>query len=268
MILGRNSSSGGLDYYRLLKQAGWQAIDINETCDPNVFLSEESYQLSFTENVLDNIIKAGLIVGQCHAPMAECHMGKSDEAIENRITSIINCTKIADKLNIPFTIVHPFIYSWSENDPDPDKTFNLNKEYLKRVCSVAKNTIVCLENMPGGRGFILNGEDLKNMINAVDCNLHACVDTGHAASLGVKMSNFTNTLGDKIKTLHVHDSFIGSDRHMLPFLGSFDWVDFKESIKDLDVILNSESGFSIKLPKENLLDWETFERKVFEKLIP
>ena len=268
MLLSRNSNSSGLEYYKLLKQAGWQAIDINETCDNNVFLTDENAQISFVKNVLDNIHQAGLIVSQCHAPMAGCYKDASEEKIETTITSIVNCVKVADKLSIPFVVVHPFIYSWSEKDPDLDKTFKLNLEYLKRACENAKNTIVCLENMPGSNGFILNGNDIKRMIDAVDNNLHACIDTGHAASLGIKMSDFTNALGNKIKTLHVHDSFVGSDRHMLPYQGAVDWADFKEAIKNLDVDLNSESGFSNRLPKENLLEWETFERKVFETLLP
>ncbi len=267
MLLSRNSQGRGLEYYKMLKEAGWQAIDINETCDPSKFYeySEEAY--NYVKEVIKNITDAGLIVGQCHAPMAEWYNGKTEEEIERRIVSVVNCTRIAGELNIPCTIMHPFIYSWSEDDPDPERTFNLNAEYLKRVCAVAGNTRVCLENMPGYHGFITNGTEMKKMLEAVGENLYVCVDTGHAASNRVKMSDFAENVGEKIIALHVHDSLLGADKHVLPYTGDFDWQDFKEFLKSYKGTLNSETSFSVKLPNERRLEWETCERKVFETLM-
>ena len=44
---------------------------------------------------------------------------------------------------------------------------------------------------------------------------------------------------------------------------------FKESLKKYNYqgTLNSESSFSERLPKENELKWQTFEREVYETLL-
>lgn len=266
MLLSRNSDCGKNDY-KMLKKAGWQAIDINETCDGSKFMNVEEGK-KYLESVIKDIEDAGLIVGQCHAPMPNTYENLSDEEIENIIVSIVNCVEVASALKIPYTIVHTFIYSWS-GDPDREKTFQLNKEYLKRVVEKAENTVVCLENLPGCNGFVRTGEELKEMCEAVSPKLCICIDTGHAFSNKLKVSSFFEVLGDKIKALHVHDSLNGMDRHSLPYEGSGDWNDFKEALKKYNYqgTLNSESSFSERLPKENELKWQTFEREVFETFL-
>ena len=269
MILSRNSHADGKSDYKMLKNAGWQAIDINETCYGNKFLEGKEKGIEYVKNVIFRVTEAGLIVGQCHAPMAGTYEGLSDEEMEKTVLSVVNCTEIASELKIPYTIVHPFIYSWSVEDPDPEKTYQLNVRYLKRVMEKAENTVVCLENMPGIRGFIRTGEDLKNMCDAVSPELAVCLDTGHAFSNKLKTSQFFEVLGDKIKALHVHDTVAGTDSHLLPFTGGGDWADFKESLKKYNYsgTLNSESSFSECLPEDNELKWQTFEREVFEELL-
>lgn len=269
MLLSRNSQGSSKEYYAMLKEAGWQAIDINETCNPAKFLVSQEEQDKFLESVIKNIEEAGLVVGQCHAPMAEWYAGKTDEEIETKILSIVNCVRTVGKYNVPCTIVHPFIYSWSENDPDPERTFNLNVEYLKRVCEVCGNTLVCLENMPGYRGAVISGEDMKKMGEAVGDKLYFCLDTGHASSNNLNTSSFFEAVGDRIKALHVHDSMAGMDKHLLPYLGGGDWQDFKNAIKKYNYTgtLNSEANYAIKLPNEKRLTWEKHEREVFETLL-
>ncbi len=269
MLLSRNSHSDGSSDYKMLKNAGWQAIDINETCMGNKFLEGKEKGIAYIKGVIDRITEAGLLVGQCHAPMTNTYEGLSEEQIENVILSVVNCTEAASELNIPCTIVHPFIYSWSVEDPDPEKTRELNVKYLKRVVEKAENTLVCLENLPGIRGFIRTAEDLEKMCKEVSEKLFVCLDTGHAFSNRLKTSEFFEVLGDRIKALHVHDSFNGMDVHMLPYVGSGDWNDFKQSIKRYNYTgtLNSEVNFTSKLPSESILEWEIFERKVLETLL-
>ncbi len=268
MLLSRNSNDKTPEYYAILKKAGWQAIDINETCDPSKFYNV-SEGLGYVRGVIETIKNAGLEIGQCHAPMAEWYAGKTKEELESRMQCIVNCAHVAGRSGIPCTIVHPFIYSWAE-DKSPEYTFEMNVKHLKEVCAAAGDgTKVCLENLPGCNGFIKTPEDMKKMLDAVGEDLYVCIDTGHAFSNKLKISPFFELLGDKIKALHVHDSLGGMDRHMLPYLGAGDWNDFKESLKKYNYAgtLNSEANFAVYLPRENMLEWETYERKVFETLL-
>ena len=269
MLLSRNSKDFSPEYFKMLAQAGWQAIDINETEDYALFCQPADVQLNFLKAEIDNIIGAGLIANQCHAPMIGSYKDVSDEELDSRICCIEQAVLCASKLKIPYTVVHPLVYSWSLPDPNKDKTWEKNIKYLTRVCAKAENTVICLENMPREFGFIKTAKLQNQLINDVGNNLCACFDTGHAASSEQTASSFFDTLGDKIKVLHVHDSLPTLDKHYLPYLGSFNWEDFKQSLKTSSYkgTLNSESSFSAKLPKENLGYWESVEVNVFKTLL-
>lgn len=269
MLLSRNSKTWTLEYFQMLARAGWQAIDINETEDYSLFCQPLDVQLDFLKKEINNISQANLFVGQCHAPMIGSYAGVSDEELESRIACIENAVFAASQLKIPFIVVHPLVYSWSSTDPNSEKTWEKNIFYLTRICSRAENTIVCLENMPTEFGFIKTAKQQSQMLSDVGNNLCACFDTGHAASNAQTASSFFNTVGDKIKVLHVHDSILSIDKHYLPYLGIFDWNDFKQALKNSNYkgTLNSESSFSSKLPKENSEYWEKVEVNVFKSLI-
>lgn len=268
MLISRNSEGRTREYYEMLKRAGWQAVDINETCDPRRFLASHDEQVEFVKGVIKLITDAGLEIGQCHAPMAECYGDKSDEAIAERFTAVENCVRVAGELGIPATIVHPVIYSWS-GDESPERTLEMNVKHLKRLCEVCGDTKVCLENMPGCNGFIRNAEEMKKMSELVGEKLYFCIDTGHAFSNKLKISSFFEVLGDKIAALHIHDSCNGADMHLLPYSTNSDWADFKAAIKQYNYqgTLNSESNFSVRLPESMRFEAEQFEASVIRSLM-
>ncbi len=264
MKLSRSSQvDTSKELYELFVRAGWQLVDINELA--RVKSADETDRI---KAVLDMAENAGLEIGQCHAPMAETYQGKSEDEIEAKIKSIEAGVIIADKLKMPYTIVHPFIYSWSETDPSREKTTEMNMHYLKRIMAYAWNTQVCLENMPGPRGFITNGEEMKEFTDAID-GLCVCLDTGHMFSVGGKTSDFFKSVGNKIKALHIHDTYLGFDRHMLPTSGCGDWADFKTTLKEYNYSgsMNSESSFPERVPQNLRLDAERLECNVLRTFL-
>ena len=44
-----------------------------------------------------------------------------------------------------------------------------------------------------------------------------CFDTGHANLVGIKFQEFIQTLGSRLKVLHVHDNDGMADLHQVPF---------------------------------------------------
>ena len=268
MLISRNSQGRGEEYYQMLKQAGWQAVDMNETLDKKIFLQSAEDREAYIKQALEYIEQAGLQVGQCHAPMADTIKGKTKKELNDMVLSIASCGKTAGKFKIPYIVVHPFIYDWATDDPDPEKTKQFNINYLKKVVENAKGTTVCLENMPGYRGVTAFPEDVKYYLDNVE-GLCACLDTGHAICNGKQAREFFKVLGDKIKCMHIHDSVAGTDLHALPYSNMVDWQDFKQAIKEYNYQgnINSESNFSFKLPKENRLYWEQTEVKVYKTLL-
>lgn len=266
---GLNSTD---EYYAMLAEAGWQGIDMDEPT------YEELYSLSFGEaknkigEATDFIKRNGMTISQIHAPFyGNTPVADTPgERVEKAICDMITCIRIANELDIPYVVVHPILYSWSRPDPDRKKTLDFNAEYLHRLCKVAENTTVCLENMPGPNGFINDGKTMREMVDTVnEKNLAVCLDTGHLISVNGKTSEFFKENPDKVKTLHVHDSVFGTDMHDIAYSHSGDWwADFEYALKNygFNGSLSSESCFAVRMPKEMRLQAEKYEAELFKRI--
>lgn len=275
MQLSRNSDvkyGGTLEYFTMLKEVGYDAVDLNETASPDIWLKPEKEHMAYFERVIENAQKAGLAVGQCHAPWFDKGWyGILEEEMAQREEAILQCVRGAAKLGIPYTVVHPIIYAWQKDDPDREKTMQVNLRHLRRLAETAEKIDVnlALENMPGNRGFLTTPIEMQEMLQAVSgSRMFVCLDTGHAFSVGEKAGGFFAVLKDKIKVLHVHDTFFGKDAHLLPYTGVGDWADFAAAVKTYGYngTLNSESSMVAKLPSLLRLQAEALECGVLQDL--
>ena len=268
MLVSRTCFGMDVEYCKMLVDAGYQAVDINDTSHSiDIFLKSEDEQLEYVKKVVKNITDSGLVIGQCHAPHTKSLWCTPPDESEQNIVAIENCVKVASKLKIPYTIVHPIVYAFNNPGEDPDKYWQINIDMLRRVTKYAENTTVCLENMPGTDGIIRTGEDMARMLSDVgNDDLMVCLDMGHLICQSGKASDFFAMVGDRVKTTHIHDSIKGEDLHLLPGTGQGDWNDFKETIKKYNYTgnINSESVFVYKTPKELRLDGQILERKILE----
>ena len=271
MHISRTCFGADEEYCQMLVDAGYTAVDINDTSHkPEIFLQSEDEQFSFLKNVVDNIKNSGLVIGQCHAPHSVSLWCSTDNEVEQRIVAIENCVKMASKFEIPYTIIHPFVYAFNKEAEDKEKLWQFNIDTIRRICKSATGTTICLENMPGVGGVIKTGEDMARMLSDVGCdNLMVCLDTGHLACQGGKATDFFAAIGDKIKTLHIHDSIPGQDLHLLAGEGRFDWEDFKLALKQCNYqgTINSESNFVYNVKGKLRLEGQILERKILENLI-
>lgn len=271
MLLSRTCFGADKEYCKMLVDAGYDAVDINDTSHkPEIFLQSTDQQFAFVKNVVDNILSVGLKIGQCHAPHSISLWCSTPDEVEQRIVAIENCVKTVSKLNIPYTVIHPFVFAFNKQDEDPEKLWQFNVDYIRRICKCATNTTICLENMPGEGGVIRTGDDMAKMLSDVgDDNLMVCLDTGHLISQNGKATDFFTAVGDRVKTLHIHDSIPGQDLHLLAGEGRFDWEDFKNALRQYNYHgnINSESNFVYKYPKDLQLEGQILERKILEKFL-
>lgn len=271
MLISRTCFGADKEYCQMMVDAGYTAVDINDTShNPEIFLKSEDEQLAFVKNAVDNIKNAGLVIGQCHAPHTISLWCSTDNEIEQRIVAIENCVKTVSKFEIPYAIIHPFVYAFNKEADDKEKLWQFNVDAIRRICKSATGTTVCLENMPGVGGVVRTGEDVAKMLADVDCdNLMVCLDTGHLACQGGKASEFFAAVGDRVKALHIHDSIPGEDLHLLAGEGRFDWQDFKLALKQYKYqgTINSESNFVYNVKGELRLEGQILERKILENFI-
>ncbi len=275
MLLSRNSDmryKGSAEYFYLLKEVGYEAVDLNETARTDLWLKPEKKSMPYFERIVNHVQKAGLVIGQCHAPVFDKGWyGFSQEALEEREECILRCIRGAKKLGIPYTVVHPIIYAWQWDDPDRAKTFALNLRHLERLTEEAEkyDVDIALENLPGKRGFLTAPAQMQEILQQVrSARLFVCLDTGHAFSVGETISAFFALLEDKIKVLHVHDTFAGIDAHGLPYTGIGDWQDFVSALRTYGYsgTLNSESNVASKLPPQLRRQAEILECEVLKEL--
>ena len=270
MLVSRTCMGADKEYCKMLAAAGYTAVDLNDTANADLFHKSEDEYMTFLEKAIKNIYDAGLAIGQCHAPHSVSLWYSTPEEVEQRVIAIENCVKAVNKLNIPYTIIHPFVYAFNKEDENPEKLWQFNIDTIRRICKCATNTTICLENMPGVGGVIRTGEDMAKMLADVgDPNLMVCFDTGHLICQEIKSSDFFVAVGDKIKALHIHDSIKGQDLHLLAGTGSGDWEDFKQALKQYDYqgTINSESNFVYQTPKALQLDGQILERKILEGFV-
>lgn len=274
MIISRNSDYRYKDaekYYSMLAKAGWQGIDVGETVPKELYQMDFNDAVSKIKSVKECIERNGMKICQFHSPFDNVPLTEATpESLKQSEKMIIDCIRIADKLDVPYVVVHPVLYSWKIEDPDMDKTYEYNAGFLHRLCREAEKAVVCLENMPGPRGFIIDGARMKKMLEIADeKNLAVCLDTGHLISVNGKASDFFKENEGKIKTLHVHDSVFGTDMHDVACSHSGEWWDdFKFAIKryGYDGSLNSESDFARRMPDEKRFEAEHFEAEIFKYL--
>ena len=271
MYISRTCHGMDIEYCKMLVSAGYEAVDINDTShNSEVFLKSEDEQIAFVKTVIRNITESGLKIGQCHAPHTKSLWCTSPEEHEENIQTIENCVKVASKLKIPYTVVHPIVYAFNNAGDEPEKIWQTNIDMLRRVTKYAENTTVCLENMPGSAGVIRTGEDMAHMLCDVgNDDLMVCLDTGHLICQEGSFLDFFAAVGNRVKTTHVHDSLKGQDLHLLLGTGQGKWQEFKDAIKQYNYQgnINSESVFVYKTPKELMLEGQILERKILESLI-
>ncbi len=271
MLLSRSAHGINKDDCALLSEAGWQAVDVNDTMNAARYPQSEEDCLAFFTQATANIREAGLEIGQCHAPMPRCYGTTPEKEMEALVTAIERSVRVADTLRIPYIVVHPLVYSWDAPDPSPDRALEWNIRYLRRLCRHAEHTAVCLENMPGKGGFIRTGEDMARVLDAANIDsLMVCLDTGHLFCQQQKASDFFAHVGDRIRVTHIHDSVGEHDCHLLAGTGQGDWADFKAALKTYGYAgnLNSESGlFSAFAPAHLRLAGQVFERQVLASLM-
>lgn len=192
------------------------------------------------DKVLYAIKDAGLICDNLHSEYAVTHDGKKfhvDDvsragAAGDFMTSRImkNIDKCAEH-DIPVIVVHP------SYDP-PELAIN----------DIAKERYTAIGNYAREKGVTIAFENLKYTANlefimSLVPDAKFCWDCGHEYSRLADKKPMP-LFWDKLVALHVHDNFITSDDHLIPFMGK---VDFEYVGKQL-----ADSGFDGTLMLEIL----------------
>lgn len=236
------------EYYAAIKRAGFAAVDLNETADGSLYDAPDGGREAVAR-VLAEVAAAGLAVGQCHAPFLTTVSHLTPEELAHRQRQVMACAATAGTLGIPYTVVHPLVWSWQEEPPARAALIEQNAAYLRRVLAAADGTVICLENMPGEHGCFTTPSEIAQLLDAVnDPRLAVCLDTGHAIAVGAPFAGFFDTFGDCIRATHIHDTHPGTDAHLPVYAGEGDWDEFRQAAVGYTGNLSSESKVPRTVP--------------------
>jgi sugar phosphate isomerase/epimerase len=252
---------------KLVAQAGFTVLDYWLEEESFLKLPKKEFKKYF-EDMRKHINECGLTVGQTHAPFYPYskHMQNYDEVLELQKRSIAATAFLGAK----YVIVHPLRPKNRVFDQAIEETFELNKMYYKEFIPLMEeyDVNICIENLytADENKFVIpstcsTAEEMVMYIDKFGDRFYACIDTGHVNLVhreGYEHVNFKHMmkiLGDRLKTLHVHDNNGLVDQHYIPYLGTIDWNEFVDALRDnnYDGNLSLESfTFMNKINRDNI----------------
>lgn len=267
MRLGSNSKifSGDKNTFKYLAEIGYSCVDFSFAYlyETGVFdLPCEEFWREI--NKMDREMKAyGLTVYQSHAPYEIPWTGG-----EKIASATIKSIEAAGKIGSEYIVIHPLMphHMICESEEQARVSKQVNMDFFRMLLPYAEgyNVKIAIENLYPFGSPASSPEMLKDYIDTLSSPwVTACVDTGHAHIAGYRPEEFLDVLGDKVKTLHLHDNLgskTGYDEHYVPFLGTLDWDSFMKALKNsgFDGVLNLEhTDFTARFPTHLKLQAES-----------
>lgn len=270
-------------YLPVLAKAGFKALDfswfeyyvgwdISQQQKSSFFAKSDEEIYAHIDAIKAEIDKAGLVVGQAHAPFSTLLTNGSKEFNDYLVTVHKKIIELTARFGCKYLVIHP-VFGNYDNPLQPEEEKKINIDFYSSLIPELKkyNVVACLENMWVRKGDfkIYNAicADPNEAAEYVDeLNKIAgeelfgfCLDTGHAVLCSMDIVKGINILGKRIKTVHIHDVDGIKDTHTIPYLGV---SDFEKILKTLKSV-----GYEGTINFETNNAWHTFPQPVWPQAI-
>ncbi len=222
-----------------MKEHGYDTVDFQDFVDTEKELfkvSQEEFVKRLT-NIKNDCNDAGIEIFQVHGPWRWPPRDETEEDREERFEKMAKSISGTAVLGCKNFVIHPIMPFGDNQNPDPDRFYELNYRFMNRLCDVAEDfgVTVCLENMPMPVLTLATPAQILDFVKDVNRkSLKVCLDTGHCTVCGVDPSEAVRLTGKEyLRVLHVHDNNGISDLHWLPGKGVIDWKAFGKALKDI-----------------------------------
>lgn len=232
---GGEPERGFDDVLEKLTAAGFRVFDY-----PGVIEGEN--WLSGTKRQREMFDKSGARVGQSHAPFNRYRTYPDSEFPE----IFHRAFEAAAILGSKYVVVHADEYRSIERY-DEKEIVEFTYDYLAPEFEFAKKRGMKLaienlfEDLPsdckyfdGKSRFTSRAEEVIAIIERFnDPDVVCCYDTGHGAVSCHKASaDALKKLAKYVGCTHIHDNYLYSDAHMLPFTGKLDWPEHTRILRE------------------------------------
>lgn len=217
-------------------EAGFKYIDLSlyTVFDNDELLVSEKWRDN-AKALSEYANEKGVKFVQAHSPGGNSLSG-NNSLDESLIDITVRSIEICGILGIPNTVVHAgYLKGITKYE-----SFERNREFFRRLIpAMEKNNVnVLCENSTvknmGDMYFTNSGEDMKEFVQYVGHPLfHACWDTGHGNCEG-NQYNDIKAIGTDLYALHINDNCEDKDAHLLPYLGTTNFDEVINALKDIN----------------------------------
>lgn len=180
--------------------------------------------------------------------------GKEDK--EQFKKNMMLCIEAAGFAGIRHAVIHPAGEPKAAYD-DNEKMFMRNIEKMTPYVeqAIKHGVKLAFENMRSPHekdGFHRYGSTAEEILRISEYfDMEICWDFGHAHTTGLVQSAEIAKLGKRLSVLHVNDNHAGEDEHLMPFLGTIDWLDAMTGLKSAGFtgVFNYETR-TVRMPTE------------------
>ena len=237
-----------------IRELGFDCIDYQQFADTNRQMFQGT-RAEFEAAVLQDLALAkdnALEISQTHGPWRWPAQDSTAEERAERFEKMAMAIRGTAILESKYCAIHPIMPWGAGVNPEPDKFWAMNLDFMSRLAEVGKanGVVVCLENMPFTALSLSSPGACLDFVRQINSPwLKICLDTGHCSVLGESPAKAVRMLGKQIlATMHVHDNDGVNDCHWMPYTGVIDWDDFASALQEIsfDGVLSLETS----VPKE------------------
>jgi len=172
----------------------------------------------------------GVQFGQAHGPYSPAMDKESNPEVVFQAQLL--ALQGAERIGIPYLVVHPCVYSWCMGKNGREEAAAKNMEWFSRFVPFLQKSkvILCIENCyidDFDAGVVRDTfgcapEELIELVDTLNAKagktaFGVCLDVGHCHCSGGDVVEMARKLGNRILALHVHDNDGTDDHHMPPF---------------------------------------------------
>jgi len=258
-----DGTKNGLDYsIELCARAGYKYLDINfcEAMNPTSRMKDDDWE-DYVREIEAMGRRWGITFTQSHLPYYDI-FGENDPGKVKLMEELIRRSILASgMLGVRWAVTHPgTVYSAGHNWQE---SLESNLEYYSRhlKTATAAGVGIALENdfeyqhkQPRQRIFASSVYELCELADRFSSpHIGICYDFGHAILTGGFHRQNLNTIGKRLKAVHVQDNYGAHDAHFLPFFGITDWADAMKGLADIGYqgeLTYEVQEFAKYMPKE------------------
>lgn len=243
--------------YAKIKLHGYDCIDYQN------FINTETELFTMSDSEFEKFLlrekayaqSVGIEIFQTHGPWRYPPQDCTEEDRAERMEKMKKSIWGTSLLECKYFVIHPIMPYGADKDPEPERLFEMNFEFMSALLPVAKEhgVVICLENMPMTQLSLSRPAEILEFVKAINSeNMQVCIDTGHCAVFGESPADAVRLTGEYLKVLHVHDNDGRMDLHWLPYYGVVDWDDFNNALNEIgyDGCLSLETNVSRKIPAD------------------